>query len=69
MNWQDTNLGVNDIGHYVKIYRKAAARNPNIPGAADKTFRATVGRFVGKGENKQIDSLLSDVKKALQANS
>ena len=59
MNWQDTNLSINDLDHYRKLYEKVKKRNSMNP---DATFRATVGRFVNKDQAKAIDNLLAAVK-------
>lgn len=59
-SWRKTNLGVNDINHYRKIYEQTKERNPRM---ADQTFRATVGRFVNADQNAAIGELLKEVKK------
>lgn len=65
MKWQDTNLGIDNIGHYVKLYKESERRSP---ANAEKIFRATVGRFVNSGQRRAIDSLLADVMKQVKPN-
>jgi hypothetical protein len=58
-NWQDTNLGIDDIDHYLGIYRKALDRNPQL---ADSTFRSTAARIAGLDQSQAIEGLLQEVK-------